>query len=63
MLESMTHSRPSINQGEMTYGAPLDTVTSQKDSVVKTATKSVDTCFSKAFSAVDQTGDIANNKL
>lgn len=55
--------KASINQGENALRSSLDTVTSFGDSVVKTATKSVDNAFSKAFSAVDQTGDIANNKL
>jgi len=55
--------KASINQGENALRSSVDTVTSFSDSVVKTATKSVDDAFSKAFSAVDQTGDIANNKL
>lgn len=55
--------KASISQGENALRSSLDTVTSFADSVGKTATKSVDNAFSKAFSAVDQTGDIANNKL
>ncbi|XP_027928745.1 calcium sensing receptor, chloroplastic [Vigna unguiculata] len=55
--------KASVNQGENALRSSLDTVTSFADSVGKTATKSVDNAFGKAFSAVDQTGDIANNKL
>ena len=53
----------SINKGESAVRSSLDTVTSFIDSIVNNASKSVDNAFSKAFSAVDQTGELANKKI
>ncbi|XP_061369146.1 calcium sensing receptor, chloroplastic [Gastrolobium bilobum] len=53
----------SINKGENALRSSLDTATSFIDSIVKNATKSADNAFGKAFSAVDQTGELANKKF
>ncbi|XP_027190438.1 uncharacterized protein [Cicer arietinum] len=53
----------SISKGETALRSSLDTATSFIDSVVKNATTSADNAFSKAFSAVDQTSELANKKI
>ncbi|KAJ1406606.1 Rhodanese-like domain [Sesbania bispinosa] len=53
----------SISKGENALRSSLDTATSFIDSIVENANKSADNAFSKAFSAVDQTGEVANKKL
>ncbi|KAL2332604.1 hypothetical protein Fmac_013817 [Flemingia macrophylla] len=53
----------SINKWEDALRSSLDAANSFVDSVVKTATKSVDNAFGKAFSAIDQTGELTNKKL
>ncbi|XP_058787146.1 calcium sensing receptor, chloroplastic [Vicia villosa] len=53
----------SINKGENAFRSSVDTVTNFVDSVVKNATTSADNAFSKVFSAVDQTGGLANKKI
>ncbi|CAK8567094.1 unnamed protein product [Lathyrus sativus] len=53
----------SINKGENAFRSSVDTVTNFVDSIVKNATTSADNAFSKAFSAVDQTGGLANKKI
>lgn len=53
----------SINKGENALRSSLDTTTSFIDSVIGNATKSADDAFGKAFSAVDQTGELANKKF
>lgn len=53
----------SINKGEDALRSSVDTATSFVDSIVKTANESIDNAFGKAFSAVDQTGELANKKL
>lgn len=53
----------SINKGENALRSSLDTATSFIDSIIKDATKTADNAVSGAFSAVDQTGELANKKL
>ncbi|KAI4344955.1 hypothetical protein L6164_012129 [Bauhinia variegata] len=53
----------SINKGESALQSSLDTTTSLIRSVIENATKSVDNAFGQAFSAADQTGELANKKL
>ncbi|CAL0328042.1 unnamed protein product [Lupinus luteus] len=53
----------SINKGENALRSSLDTATSFVDSIIKDANKTADDVFSGAFSAVGQTGELANKKL
>jgi hypothetical protein len=53
----------AVNKGEDVLRSSLDTATSFVDSIVKNATTSADNAFSKVFSSVDQTGDLASKKI
>lgn len=53
----------SVSKGEDAFRSSLDTANSFIDSVIKNATTSADNAFSKAFSAADQTGELANKKI
>ncbi|KAJ0092941.1 hypothetical protein Patl1_26811 [Pistacia atlantica] len=53
----------SLNKGENTVKNSLDTITSSITSVKKSASEVVDNALGGVFSSVDQTGDLAGNKL
>ncbi|KAK2403774.1 calcium sensing receptor, chloroplastic [Trifolium repens] len=53
----------AVNKGEDVLRSSLDTATSFVDSIVKNATTSADNAFSKVFSSVGQTGDLASKKI
>ncbi|KAJ0034854.1 hypothetical protein Pint_26199 [Pistacia integerrima] len=53
----------SLNKGENAVKNSLDTITSSITSVKKSASEVVDNALGGVFSSVDQTGDLAGNKL
>ncbi|EFH52781.1 predicted protein [Arabidopsis lyrata subsp. lyrata] len=53
----------SLNQGENAVKNSLDSFSSSVTSITKNASEVVDDAFNRAFSAVDQTGDIAGDKF
>ncbi|KAG7561470.1 Rhodanese-like domain superfamily [Arabidopsis thaliana x Arabidopsis arenosa] len=53
----------SLNQGENAVKNTLESFSSSVTSITKNASEVVDSAFNRAFSAVDQTGDIAGDKF
>ncbi|CAG7903017.1 unnamed protein product [Brassica rapa] len=53
----------SLNQGENAVKNTLDSFSSSVTSITKNASEAVDNAFKTAFSTLDQTGDVAGDKL
>ncbi|CAI0397028.1 unnamed protein product [Linum tenue] len=53
----------SLNKGESTVTDSLDTINSSLTSITKSASQAVDSIWSRVLSNIDQSGDLASNRL